>query len=344
MPVGNIPGLVLTAGSWITRKILGPAILGGIRPSKQYYAGRSPITGKLVPVSKRTYAQIQSGAITREQAQQIPRKNQPGYRPDLTERGVRPEKINPPPKAPPKTPPPPPPPPGGSGPNRRPRFGGPGSIRSQIISYVVANGVVWGITKLGEWVRMRNATADEQAAGTVLGTPGGGPRRGGPRGAAPAKLEPIRVTARRVPIPRPRPATVSQAKLEPIIVTATRAPIPAPLPASAQWISLGKKLAPSLLPQLSTLLKTGPKSSKARKQLSQALTALNTLGVASPSTNVSSYFSGYGGGTPTKTKACSCAKPKKRKPKQPREVCYGGTYTETATGLVKRKRRRVPCR
>lgn len=42
---------------------------------------------------------------------------------------------------------------------------------------------------------------------------------------------------------------------------------------------------------------------------------------------------------------CRCPKPKKRtsKPKQPRSVCYSGTFVETATGLRKRRKRKVNC-
>jgi len=42
---------------------------------------------------------------------------------------------------------------------------------------------------------------------------------------------------------------------------------------------------------------------------------------------------------------CDCEKPKKkdRRPRPPRSQCYTGTYTETARGLIKRKRTQVPC-
>jgi len=50
--------------------------------------------------------------------------------------------------------------------------------------------------------------------------------------------------------------------------------------------------------------------------------------------------------TATAKKCKPCAKAKKRKsgPRKLRTVCYKGSYTETASGLSKRKREQVPCR
>lgn len=48
--------------------------------------------------------------------------------------------------------------------------------------------------------------------------------------------------------------------------------------------------------------------------------------------------------TAKKCKPCATKKRKKGKPRGPRTVCYSGSYTETATGLSKRKRKQVPCR
>lgn len=41
---------------------------------------------------------------------------------------------------------------------------------------------------------------------------------------------------------------------------------------------------------------------------------------------------------------CKCGPKKKRGKRKPRTVCYKGSYTETASGISKRKRERVPCR
>jgi len=48
---------------------------------------------------------------------------------------------------------------------------------------------------------------------------------------------------------------------------------------------------------------------------------------------------------PGKTKTCECDdEPKKeRKPRQPRAVCYRGTFKESAFGLSKVRREQVPC-
>lgn len=51
---------------------------------------------------------------------------------------------------------------------------------------------------------------------------------------------------------------------------------------------------------------------------------------------------------PQRTSRCDCTqtktKDRKRKPRQPRAVCYVGTYRESAFGLSKTKREQVPCR
>lgn len=42
---------------------------------------------------------------------------------------------------------------------------------------------------------------------------------------------------------------------------------------------------------------------------------------------------------------CDCKeeKTKERKPRPPRVVCYQGTYTQRAKGIIYRRRRQVPC-
>jgi hypothetical protein len=35
---------------------------------------------------------------------------------------------------------------------------------------------------------------------------------------------------------------------------------------------------------------------------------------------------------------------KRRKKREPRQVCYRGTFTETSTSLLKKRSRRIPCR
>lgn len=40
---------------------------------------------------------------------------------------------------------------------------------------------------------------------------------------------------------------------------------------------------------------------------------------------------------------CDCKQQKKRKPRNPRTVCYRGTYVETASGLSKTRKEEVSC-
>lgn len=48
--------------------------------------------------------------------------------------------------------------------------------------------------------------------------------------------------------------------------------------------------------------------------------------------------------TPDKTDACGCAEPKKKKkPREPRRVCYRGTYTEKSSSLSKSPKEEIPC-
>jgi hypothetical protein len=264
----------------------------------------------------------------------------------------RPRQV--PPKAPPPPPPPPPRPPA-----RGPRapLGPAGSIRGQIFAYVVANGVVWAITKAGEWLRERAATAEEIRTGQVAGrTAGGGPRRGPFKKFPtyqPTQTEPLtpiqifqprlRVPAVR-PVPRPSPPKIAkQPTLEPVVITAQRLPVPIPAKPVPTWLKLAKLIPAGTNP---LAMFQGKKASKSQKQLGRALTALQERGVTSALQQSSfSSFSSFGG-TPGKvgTKTCECKPKRKKKPKVPREICYTGTYTERADGLTKLKRRKVPCR
>lgn len=46
---------------------------------------------------------------------------------------------------------------------------------------------------------------------------------------------------------------------------------------------------------------------------------------------------------PTDADSCSCAKKKPKKKREPRAVCYRGTYTETSKSLRKVRREQIPC-
>ncbi len=45
----------------------------------------------------------------------------------------------------------------------------------------------------------------------------------------------------------------------------------------------------------------------------------------------------------TKTSKCSCPSPKKKKSREPREVCWSGTYREKSKSTSKSRRRKIPC-
>lgn len=143
----------------------------------------------------------------------------------------------------------------------------------------------------------------------VSQVPGSVVQPGGQR--APGPAAPSQPSGQRAPAPAPR---------------GDRTPAPQPGPAwNVQgsidpFASLRKSPATRVMIERATRTATG----KRPKEKPYALTAAQ----------------GPGG-------QCECPPGKQRKPKrrkQPRSVCYAGTYTERARGLAKRRRRRVPCR
>jgi hypothetical protein len=120
---------------------------------------------------------------------------------------------------------------------------------------------------------------------------------------------------------------------------ARAAPPPPPKPL---WQTLAA-LTPSLL-----AFARPSQGNRTVLRLQDPLTPGSTGGLPSPqvSTLVSPYAQafGYGASPPgSKAKSCVCTK-RKRGPKKKRTVCYAGTFTERASGLNKRKRRRIPCK
>lgn len=249
----------------------------------------------------------------------------------------------PPPRPAPPPPPPPPPRPPSRGPSSRPRARMPkGFTRGSIVAYVVSQGIVWAINAAGDWLKVRYATPDEIRAGKVA-TPGGQTRQSN-RPRPPPKKEP--------PPPAPAPAPAQPAP-RPIITTIVLpAPVPPPLPAPPPptpapaappeplWLkvlkggglaSVGKLLFPDKAGQV-----------QISKRLARSLTASNLPSVSSQSFSSFSSFGQVPGRVGTKT--CECKPKRRRKPKQPRTVCYSGTFTEKANGLRKLKKRKVPCR
>jgi hypothetical protein len=148
----------------------------------------------------------------------------------------------------------------------------------------------------------------------------------GPKGYTGPYLSVPRITARRLPVPR----------------VPARAPPAVKLPPKPLWQQL-LAFTPAILP----LLRPSQGNRNVIK-LQDPLTPPSTGGLPFPqvSTLVSPYAQafGYGASPPgSKAKSCVCTK-RKRGPKKKRTVCYAGTFTERASGLNKRKRRRIPCK
>lgn len=128
----------------------------------------------------------------------------------------------------------------------------------------------------------------------------------------------------------------------PQLPTPARVPEPTVGSTVSDWLRSNRNLlSPFLLPFL-----TQPGRTRLRDPLSQ---------VSPPGTDPLTYFrtpgvpylqtgSGYSGSTGSLEDTCRQLRKQKRKPKKRRTVCYRGTYTETQTGLSKRKKERIPCK
>ena len=103
------------------------------------------------------------------------------------------------------------------------------------------------------------------------------------------------------------------------------APFPTPTPSSPPWW----QLIPWPIPWPSLARRIRPSSAR------DPLTAVEPGRVELPTTEPVPR--------PDLDRRCQERKRKRRK-RKPREECWQGTYTETATGLLKRKRRKIPCR
>ncbi len=183
-----------------------------------------------------------------------------------------------------------------------------------------------------EWTRDRAIGAVQRARGPAPGAGGGGSTAARGRQAAPTAL-PGGATS------RSSSSSTAGGVLREVRVTARRVPVPvvAPPPTRLQQLL---KLAPALVP----LLLPGKDKDRARAVASitgvgQGMTQPVAQFYPFPLTAVGSPGVGSGG-----CPAGCRPEPKKRKPRKRRDVCYQGTYTETASGLRKTKRRKVPCR
>lgn len=190
----------------------------------------------------------------------------------------------------------------------------------------------------------------------------GGARRPGPPPAGPVKAVPPGGSAPGRTPARPSAPVAVQNPLEPILrgppgpvsVPVTR-PIPtgpvgpggAPGPAGTRPASRWPTWLPYLAPLLSRSLRT---SSRGRRSSELGIGRTPT-GVTDPLTGVTPGMQPFPqSGTPVgpgqgARRDCECnGTRKRRKKRKPRTECYYGTYTEKASGLVKRKKRKVTCK
>lgn len=142
-----------------------------------------------------------------------------------------------------------------------------------------------------------------------------------------------RVTRRPTP-----PAAAGPGVLKPVTVTAKRVPVPPTVirPPPSRWMQLAR-LAQRAAPLVPLLLQ-GKKSAP-----SVSISAFPGAGFPSPQPSPAPFpLTGFQGAG-VRSGKCECPPKRPRKPKQRRTVCYRGSYVETATGLRKTKREKVPC-
>lgn len=168
-----------------------------------------------------------------------------------------------------------------------------------------------------------------------VGTPRGTPPPPAPE--EPQPLETVVVEAPRLPTPSPRPAPGPSPRPQ-----ARPTPRPTPRPTAR----------PTLLPYLAPLLPALFPSGGRPAPLAFSLPGGQPLPADLPLPSTPSP-----GLTlpqpqplpfpllqPPPQDPCRCTQQRrKRKPKKPREICYAGEYRERARGLIKERRRKIPC-
>jgi hypothetical protein len=230
-------------------------------------------------------------------------------------------------------------------------------IWKNVAAMLIAYAIAWGLPYLAksaketweQWIdRWQRRQVQHEARVSGRRTPGGpgrkptirpapsrpsaDPGRGNPFPSTPApQIIIVNVPAQPPQVSAPSPAVVPAAT-----PTATPTPAPAPAPATK------KPLWQQLLEQYGS----APFQQKGKRPI-KVVNFMDSL-TPSYSTGVDSApmaFGDYAAWSPDSTgsDACTCPK-KKRKKRAKRTVCYRGTYTETASGLTKRKRQKVPCK
>lgn len=189
--------------------------------------------------------------------------------------------------------------------------------------------------------------------------PGPTTRGGARRPSVPTKRPPASTTAPAPAVVRPYtpPAPILAGPPGPVTVPVTRptvsptvsGPGSAPSgsarssPGTTDWTKYLGYLLPFVLPTASR----GRASSSSFPQRSDFTVPANPGGYTDPLTGLNPGSAQW---PQTQTRGsndrCDCSQQnrRKRKKRKPRSVCYQGTYTELASGLIKRKKRKVPCR
>jgi hypothetical protein len=167
---------------------------------------------------------------------------------------------------------------------------------------------------------------------TATPRPSADPGRGNPFPSTPApQIIIVQIPAQPPQVSAPSPAVVPA---QTPTATPTTAPAPAPAPKKPLWQQLLEQYG------------SAPFTQKGKRPIK----VVNFMDPLTPSYSTGvdlapMAFGDYGAWSPdsTGTDACTCPK-KKGKKRKKRTVCYRGTYTETASGLTKRKRQKVPCK
>ena len=245
--------------------------------------------------------------------------------------------------------------PTGLPPDKYPMPPGMPSVYKTIWAYLVASAIMYALPYLAKkaketWDEYIGRWLDRQANVDTRRKPGG-PGSAAPGQRAPrAPRAPTADPGRGDPFPQAGPPAPQ------IIIIHVPPQVSAPSPATgpAQTPSAPPTPAPAPAPaakkplwqQLLEQYGSAPFTQKGKRPIKvvnfmDSLTPSNATGVDS----APMAFGDYAAWSPdsTGTDTCTCPK-KKGKKRKKRTVCYRGTYTETASGLTKRKREKVPCK
>jgi len=97
-----------------------------------------------------------------------------------------------------------------------------------------------------------------------------------------------------------------------------------------------------LSPLLRSLTRRTPSVRRAASTAGATSPGTGTNPGTQPAPDPSLNWGGFYAGSATKTDECRCPR-KRSRPRTPRNVCWKGSYIETATGLKKTRREQIPC-